>query len=498
VVSQEDLDRLSADFAAYTGVHLRPRDEETLRNVMAARMRSLHLRQGGEYCRLLASDDGRAEPEWRRLIAALANPETYFFRDEGQMSLLRQTLLPELIERNRRRRSLRLWSAGCSTGEEAYSLAILVSELLPDWDRWDVRIVGTDINESSLEAARRGIYGAWSFRSMDPALRDRYFNREREGYRVEDRVRAMVTFRPLNLVRDTFPDARAGIVAMDLILCRNVFIYFAPDRIEAVLAKLAATLAEHGYLMMGHAELRGQPPHSVQARRFDGAVVYQSTNDERRTTNDQRPTTHDNEFRPTTARGRRRPGPSDAPDTAAGMPALVVGRSSLVDAEPDALFTAAEQEQQSGRHEAALETLSRLLDRNPRHERALRLSARICADLGEYAASEEFCRRAMELDPLDAAVYQLLASIADERGDRRAAKELLKRVIYLAPGAVTAYLELAALYTSEGHSSQARRLRRAARELLRNLPDEHPIEPWRDVTAGELRPQLEAAGDDRE
>jgi chemotaxis protein methyltransferase CheR len=493
VVNQEELDRFSAAFAAYTGVRLRPRDEETLRTTMAARMKSLHLHRGEEYCRLLAGDEGRAEREWQRLIAALTNPETYFFRDEAQMMLLRLTLLPELIERNRRERSLRLWSAGCSTGEEAYSLAILIHELLPDRDQWDVRIVGTDINENSLEAARRGSYGAWSFRSMDPALRERYFAPERELYRVDDHLRAMVTFRPLNLVRDTLPDAGAGIRAMDLILCRNVFIYFAPDTIEAVLAKLAATLCGGGYLMTGHAEFHDRPPPSLRVRLFPGAVVYQSSPPPART----QPI--GGQPAPSAAVGIPARNRTEAPPRSWQVQGVVAPTVSPIPrpapaavVEPEALLAAAERERHAGRHGAALGQLSLLLHRHPRHARALCLSARIYADLGEHVRSEELCRQAIEQNPLDAAAYLLLASIADERGNRQEAKALLKKVVYLAPDAVTAYLELAAIYASEGDPSRSRTMRRAALDVLRSFPSEQPIEPWGDVTAGELLPQVEA------
>ena len=157
-------------------------------------------------------------------IALLTNGETYFFRDHGQFDLLRLRLLPELIERRRDAKTLRLWSAGCSSGEEAYSLAMLLDMLLPKRDGWNILILGSDIDEAALAKARRGHYGQWSFRMAPPALKQRYFQRKGDEWMLDERIRSMVTFRTSNLIGETFPSAELR--DMDLILCRNVFIYF--------------------------------------------------------------------------------------------------------------------------------------------------------------------------------------------------------------------------------------------------------------------------------
>ena len=152
------LERL---IAARTGLQLRDRDRDALRVSLAARMASLNLKHADDYQRLLEAGTPAAEREWELLTGRLTNNESYFFRDKGQMTLLRERLLPEMIARNREKRSLRLWSAGCSTGEEAYSLAILAQELLPQRETasgmpWQVFILGTDLDTHALEQARRG------------------------------------------------------------------------------------------------------------------------------------------------------------------------------------------------------------------------------------------------------------------------------------------------------------------------------------------------------
>ena len=151
--------------------------------------------------------------------APRASGETYFFRDQGQFDLLRLRLLPELIERRRGARILRLWSAGCASGEEAYSLAMLVDMLLPEHHSWDIFILGSDIDQTALAKARRGRYGQWSFRVAPPALQQRYFQHMGDEWALDERIRHMVTFRAVDLIDEPFPAGE--LCNMDLILCRN-------------------------------------------------------------------------------------------------------------------------------------------------------------------------------------------------------------------------------------------------------------------------------------
>ena len=197
--------------------------------------------------------------------------ETYFFRDQGQFDLLRFNLLPELIERRQNIKSLRLWSAGCASGEEAYSLAISVDMLLPERNDWTILIVGSDINPNALAKARQARYGQWSFRQVPAIMRQRYFYQERDEWQLDERIRGMVRFRQLDLINESFGEFQD----IDLILCRNVFIYFNAATVAAVANKLTACLSESGYLMTGHSELSGVAMPNMQSRVFTASVAYQ-------------------------------------------------------------------------------------------------------------------------------------------------------------------------------------------------------------------------------
>ena len=169
------LQRFAELISKKTGLRIHSQDIETLRKIIFARTKFHVLSSPEAYYQLLDADTEKSRLEQQELIGLLTVGETYFSRDEGQFELLKNTILPALIERHKDDRTLRIWSAGCSTGEEPYSLAILIDEILPHRDDWNILILGTDINEKALVKARRGLYTQWSLRMVNPDIRERYF-----------------------------------------------------------------------------------------------------------------------------------------------------------------------------------------------------------------------------------------------------------------------------------------------------------------------------------
>ncbi len=449
------LERIKRLVAMHTGVLLREHDDEALKKIIQERLRLLKLSTPEEYCQLLSSGaDSRREQE--RLAVLLTTGETWFFRDQGQFALLRETILPELIERRKDKRSLRLWSAACSSGEEAYSLAMLLDELLPQRADWDLLILGSDINADAIEKARRGLYTQWSFRMTEPELQLRYFRPHNDAWELDGRIRAMVQFRRGNLLMDEFPDPAADLHDMDLILCRNTFIYLEPKVVGKIAAKLAAALAEGGYLITGHGELHAQHMKGLRTRIFPESVAYQKIADCGVRIEEQ---------------GISDFGVRIAEDSIADCGVRIAdcggGTSGAASG-----FNSAIRTPKSEIPCSAIE------------------SAWQHANLGELGRAAQICHEQMKAFPFDAEPYYLLAQIAQERGDA-AAKELLKRAVYLDPAFVAAYLELGEIYAAEGDASRARKMRAAARGLLKTMPAEQPVAALGAVTAGEALLYLE-------
>ena len=230
-----------------------------------------------EDCLAWLKDLPADSPPWKRLASDLTIGETYFFRDSGVFAALEGEVLPPLIAKRRSEGNprLRIWSAGCATGEEPYSLAIVLDRLLPDRTGWAVTVLATDIDNEALQAARLGLYRDWSFRQTPEPIRARYFHRrEDDRFELDPGIRRMVTFAPLNLAEEAHPDPVTNTSAMDLILCRNVLMYFTREKQLRCVARLWRALVDGGWLVISPAESSADLLGPFVSVSFPGAILY--------------------------------------------------------------------------------------------------------------------------------------------------------------------------------------------------------------------------------
>lgn len=204
------------------------------------------------YLNMLLKDSDDS-PALEHLIAGITVGETYFFREKNQMRFLQESLLPQLIKlkRSQNNLSLRIWSAGCASGEEIYTICMMLFELLPDIDAWRLNLLGTDLNTKVLKKAIKGYYSEWSMRAISSYYKTHYFSLEKNQYILSEKIRNLVHFDYLNLNDDTYPSLFNNTNAQDVILCRNVLIYFDSDHISKLMKKLAESLMPGGFLLLG-------------------------------------------------------------------------------------------------------------------------------------------------------------------------------------------------------------------------------------------------------
>lgn len=271
---QQALIRLVAE---RTGLRIREHDQSLFVESILSRIQELGFSCPERYYGLLLSESTDSQWEWERLASRITNSESFFFRDKGQFKLLRETIIPNVLNHKRQDRTLRICSAGCSTGEEPYSIAMLLTELIPDLTQWTITILGVDLNPVAIQQARMGVYRPWSFRGVDMNIRRQFFREDNGTYHLSEHIKAMVTFQVANLLKDSFSALDYPLESMDLILCRNVFIYFDDVAIAHVLTKLNHALNKSGYLMVGHAELHKQNASQFQITAFEESIVYQRT-----------------------------------------------------------------------------------------------------------------------------------------------------------------------------------------------------------------------------
>lgn len=467
------LDELEQLAAQRIGLHIP--DDAHGRFAAMLRERAAHLGCSSlqDYRTFLLSQ--QASEEWEELARVFTSGETFFFRDHGQFDLMRLRLLPELIARHRNDKILRLWSAGCASGEEVYSLAMLVDMLLPERDGWNILILGTDIDSNAIAKAQRGSYGKWSFRMVPPDLQQRYFYLEGNEWVLDERIRRMVTLRVFNLVHAPFPDPSLELHDMDIILCRNVFIYFEPAAVFAVAIKFAATLREGGYLLTAHTELMSHMVRELESRLFAEGVVYQRRVHVPATTPairraQVRELLHSSISPQVWEKVRAQAWTGVTTPSLARSAGEIRGGGKL----PPPISPVC----------AAPPTPSAPTPSAPTAEMMFK-EARAHADRGEFDLAEQACRKILSATPLETAPYFLLAQLAQIKGDFNQAKDCLNKAIYLDHRFVAAYLELAALYERAEDILRAQTLRRGALSIVRAMSKDEIIVQY-ETTAEDL------------
>lgn len=424
------------------------------------------------------------EERMKLLAGALTIGETYFLRDPKSYRVFEEELLPGLISASRRTgRNIRIWSAGCSSGEEPYSIAILLSRALPDLADWKVTLVASDINEQALERARSGIYGKWSFRNAPPWLME-YFTREPDGkYRIVPRIREMVRFVPLNLA-DPVEESLSLTGGMDVIFCRNVMLYFHAALIEKTMARFRACLKDGGWLFVAPTEVNHQSVSGFTCRHYDGALVL--------------------EKKPQPLTAVRPPGPAPLqPASSAGAvaqnaptpprlagPTLTKQPEAAPENGRDQGLEAAQALYHGGQYEqAALAALER--PGSDMHPEQLALAARAWANIGRYAQARDCCEKALALDRLNAQNHYLLAIILEHQGDGGGAESSLKRALYVDHDHLLAYVALGNLLRQRGAPREAEQSFANALRLLRRRDPHEVLADAEGMTAGRLMQLLQ-------
>ena len=417
-------DRLGLDFPA--------RRSADLERGLARAARAEGYRSVADYVGWLRGQPTESTG-WHRLAGELTVGESYFFRDSAVHEALERRVLPGLIAERREAGVLRLrvWSAGCSTGEEPYSLAMLLDRLLPDRERWQLTILGSDIDPQALAAARRGIYRQWALREL-PGWARRHFTRHgAERYELAAGIREMVTLAPLNLVSTGYPSAVTGTGAMDLILCRNVLMYLTRPAQRATVERLQRSLVAGGWLVVGPAEGSTELLQPLAPVLFPDAIL------------------------------RRKPtaGAIDV-RTGAPLPSPRAPRAADGPAQPS-----------RGQADTQPTPLQR---------------ARAEADRGGLERASELCRAALEQDRLDPEAHLLLAAIHRERGENAAALEAARAAIYAAPDHAPAHFLLGSVLLQQGSTQLGRQSMETATTLLSSLPPDQPLAQGDGLTAGVL------------
>jgi len=436
----------------------------------------------------LLSDHQSGSMEMDRLVNAVTVSETHFFRDEAQITALWNIVLPRLIEHKRSSRTLRIWSAGCASGEEPYSIAILLRELLPDIEQWSITILGTDINTASLERAKIGNYGNWAFREeRAKTLRSRYFNPAGNRFELLPEVRQMVIFRKLNLVEPCYPSYETNTMLMDLIICRNVTIYFSEAVTRWVVDRFYDGLVDGGWLVVGHAEPSIDIYRRFRVRNFTDTVMYQKS-----------PPTRSLNL---TATRPAAPLPIPIPPPPVAAPSTFPAQirtffptppvSQIIPPATEAKgqdpLELARELLEFGRSEDARRILTELVKDTPANSTCSALLGKANANLGDWREAEKWCLQAIEKDKLHLEAYYTLALVLQHEGQLPQALDMMRKVVYIDHNYILGHYGLANLFFENNQFPQAQKSLDNALRLLQGKPDDQMVTGSHDITIGRLR-----------
>jgi chemotaxis protein methyltransferase CheR len=424
---------------------------------------------------------------WNNLIEEITIGETYFFRDTSQMQALRHHVLPRIIDSHSHDRTIRIWSAGCASGEEPFTLAILLSEMIAGIDSWNIFILATDINRKFLAKGKAASYRSWSSRQTDPAIQTRYCQVTGDSWEMIPPIRKMVHFAYLNLSGDCYPSLSTNTGVMDLILCRNVAIYHSEPVFRHVVDRMYRCLIPGGWLMVGAAETSIPVFSRFKLQYLFGSTLFQKTGilpgafipaitvTDRNPTNFSLPlhTFHDKE--------------SVAGDIE-NLDVLPEQFQSMgaVPTDQKARFDQGQKLVQEKRYEEAIEIFRSIPAADDNHVDSIYQMARIYANIGKMEESRICCEKVLVENPLNTEAHYTLALTFLEMGDMTAAFDELKRVLFLDPGLVLGHFSMAAVCRQLDQKEKSGRHLRQAIKLASFLEPDCILPGSDDLTAGQM------------
>jgi chemotaxis protein methyltransferase CheR len=472
LIERAHIERFRNIVAARLGLQYEDGKLDYLADILRQRLASAERPRVEPYLERLASSS-KGSDEFRALAEQLTVNETFFFRNADHFRALAERVLPDRIRAKAGEKRLRILSAGCASGDEPYSLAAVVRELLPDVESWDVKIIGIDVNQAILAKATQARYSSWSLRATPEDAQRRYFRPDGRDFVLDPAIRKMVTFEERNLAEED-PGFWQPL-ACDVVFCRNVLMYFVPEAARAVVRRISRALLPGGFLFLGHAEtLRGltQEFHLCHThdtfyyRLRDGSEPVHASQTwgfpENHAGDDSLPAVVESavswvdaiqrasERIATLTDGRARSATHAVPRP---MPAGAAAPAAPRTWDLGLVLEAMRLE----RFSDALTLISSLPAASNEDLDALLLRAVLLTNNGKLAESEEVCRRLLALDELNAGAHYLMALCREHAGDASGAIEQDQTAIYLDAGFAMPHLHRGLMAARSGDSATALR-----------------------------------------
>ena len=440
-LSDELLLQLSEFVAGRMGLHFPKNRWPSFEKALRSAAGDLGFTDTSAFVQWLAAAQ-ISKNEIETLAAHLTVGETFFWRDRRVLEALRDEILPGLVRANRGTdRRLRIWSAGCSTGEEPYTLAILLSGMADMLKGWNISILATDINAHALRKAAEGAYTHWSFRDTPDRFKSEHFTETADNrFEVLPGLRRMVNFAYLNLAEDVYPSLVNETNALDIIVCRNVLMYFTPELAQKAVERFHRCLLDGGWLVVSPCEVSLTASRLFETVSFPEAVLY------------------------------RKHGRQEIEINIGTHPILDIAASNKMGSVPLLEVGPGDAAEEAPRDEA----------------RSLALLCRIKANEGKLTEALELSGQAIASDKLNAGLHYLRAAVLQEQGEVLEAARSLRRALYLDQDYALAHFALGNLALRQGKTAESQRHFENALLLLSKLPADHVLPDTDGISAGRL------------
>jgi chemotaxis protein methyltransferase CheR len=407
--------------------------------------------------------------DYKELANCLTIGETYFFRDKRLFDTLRENIIPKVIESKRQSKKITIWSSGCSTGEEPYTIAILLKEILLDYDKWDINIIATDININSLQKAKEAVYGEWSFRETDINFKNRYFDIvEDNRYKLKEDIKKSVKFSYLNLAENFLRVDNINAGEVDIVFCRNVLMYFSEEQARKIIDKYYYYINNNGWLIVAPSESLFLNKSDFVTTNVNDIFLYHKIEKVIQSKIESNPfeklKVYDFSM-------------YNTPVNNNGIEKLN--------------FKIEEDKSEKVKLDWKQVVVS---DTKVDYETTCREKA----NEGNLIEAKEICKKAIEQNKVKPEYYYLLASIEQEQGNLKEAVNALKKTIFLDSNFIMAYFDLGNLFLKQGKSKEALKNFQNVNMLLEMVDDEFDIPHVEDMTAGILKSFIKNMVGDKE
>ena len=422
--------------------------------------------------------------EFNVLATFLTVGETYFFREPAGLETFRSTIIPELVsERRNRDQYIRIWCAGCCTGEEPYTIAMLLKEMMLDLQDWKITILATDINRNFLQKAQTGIYNSWSFRETHTEIKKKYFTNSARNWEINPDIKKMVTFETLNLADDQFPSVRTNTHNMDVIFCRNVLMYFKPKEVVQVAHRFFRSLAEKGWLLTSAVELNDDYFSDFAVQKYNQGIFYRKVPKD------------DKIIHPqclTTATGSSANPGKSAPSRKVN-PAQPVPRPSspgpvMQKRKETSIMSAGEVHElfEKGQYHLCVQQCLRLLEKKSSDINVITLLVKSYANSGNLTEARRWGDKLLLRDGATADSYCLVATILIEENEISLAESILKRALFMDQNHILAHFLMGNLYKRNGNRHIASKHFKNVTDLLSVFHGNVLVDGFEGLTAGRI------------